>query len=345
MSPSTVGVVVPAYNAREFVGGALESVLAQTHPVDEIVVVDDGSTDGTADFLQERYRERCGERLRVLRLAHGGAACARNAALKACRSEWIAFLDADDGWQPEKNARQLAYLAQHPEVVWLSSDGVFCESAGVLRDSWLSDYFQPVRELRGDLYRLLVDRCFVLTSSVLARRDLVLEVGGMREDLANAQDYDLWLKLAARGPGALLAERLTFYRRRPGSLSTSQLSRLSNNIRLREGVAKGEPRPDPVAQRTAAFALTEFYWSLGLELLREGRAAEARGAFRAAALRPGLWRLRLLSLGAALLPGDWALGLRGRSWARGVVTSNKPVVGPIAGELMGDLDGRGGAAR
>src|SRR5262249_1621023 len=215
MSRPTVAAIIPTFNARAFVARGLDSVLAQTVPLDEVVVADDGSTDGTADFVEERY----GGRVRVLRLPRHNVGRARNQAVHATRADWLAFLDADDTWMPEKNRRQLDHAAAHPEIAWISSDGAFVEEGRVLRPSWLSDYFDPVRPLQGGLYALLAERCFVLISSMMVRRDAFVDAGGFRDDMPNALDWDLWFRLAARQPGAVIAEPLIHYFRTPGSLS------------------------------------------------------------------------------------------------------------------------------
>lgn len=325
MSRPTVAAIIPTYNARAFVVRGLESVFAQSLPIDEVVLADDGSSDGTADFVEERYAGR----VRVLRLPRHNVGRARNRAVEATRADWVAFLDADDVWMPEKNRRLLDYAVAHPEVAWISSDGAFVEEGRVLRPSWLSDYFQPLRPLHGDLYPLLAERCFVLISSMMVRRDAFVEAGGFRDDMPNALDWDLWFRLAARRPGAVVAEPLIHYFRTPGSLSTSRLPRLESNIALLERVAAGVPREDIHAQRRAASALTEFYWSLGLWRLREGEVERARDAFRRAAGRPGPVRMRVLSLAASILPARVALGLRGQPWARASVIGSQSSPGRI----------------
>jgi len=329
MSRPTVAAIIPTYNARAFVVRGLESVFAQSVPVEDVVLADDGSSDGTADFVEERYAGR----VRVLRLPRHNVGRARNRAVEATRADWVAFLDADDVWMPEKNRRLLDYAVAHPEVAWISSDGAFVEEGRVLRPSWLSDYFQPVRPLHGDLYPLLAERCFVLISSMVVRRDAFLEAGAFRDDMPNALDWDLWFRLAARWPGAVIDEPLIHYFRTPGSLSTSRLPKLESNIALLERIASGVPRADAMAQRRAASALTEFYWSLGLWRLREGDTARARQAFRRAAGHPGPARLRALSLVAAARPARWALGLRGQAWARASVIGSQSAPGriPVAG--------------
>src|SRR5262245_11955696 len=125
--------VLTVYNASWCIEQALESVLAQTLPAHEILVCDDGSTDGTADLVERRF----GNRVRVLRLPHRNASATRSIGLDQATGDWLALLDADDLWKPEKLERQAAFVARHPEVRWLSTDGRYVSKEAVLRESWL----------------------------------------------------------------------------------------------------------------------------------------------------------------------------------------------------------------
>src|SRR5262249_10136906 len=142
----TVSAVIPAHDARAFIATAIDSVHAQTHPVDEIVVVDDRSSDGTADLVATRY----GPAVRLVRGSVGGAAAARNAGWRAARSEWIAFLDADDEWVPTKIEAALGALARHPQADWFFSDGAFEPEDGAAGfESWFKEYVDCPKEYVG----------------------------------------------------------------------------------------------------------------------------------------------------------------------------------------------------
>src|SRR5678815_1004372 len=130
-----VSVLLTTYDASWCVTRALDSVFAQTRPADEVLVGDDGSTDDTVAKIEQRY----GDRVRVLRLPHRGLTPARRATFEAATGDWLAPLDADDWWEPAKLERQAAFLAAHPEVRWLGTDGVYVAAEGVIRPSWFSD--------------------------------------------------------------------------------------------------------------------------------------------------------------------------------------------------------------
>ncbi len=243
-----ISVLLTTYDAAWCVTRALDSVFAQTRPADEVIVGDDGSTDDTVARIERRY----GERVRVLRLPHRGLTPARRATFEAAAGGWLAPLDADDWWEPTKLERQVAFLAQHPEVKWVGTDGVYVGAEGVIRPSWLSDYFHPVHELHGDLLSLLIERCFPLVSSMLIEREAYFASGGYDLGIPYSQDYDLWMKLAGTHAGGILAEPLIHYWSSPGQLSRRLEARDRDDLELMRRVAAGYYRRDRALQERGA---------------------------------------------------------------------------------------------
>ena len=309
-----VSVAMVVYNATWCVERALTSVLAQTRPAHEVLLCDDGSTDGTPELVESRF----GDAVRVLRLPHRNASATRRIGTERATGNWLAFVDADDVWHPEKLERQVRFLERHPEVRWMGTDGRLVSAEGVLRESWLSDYFDPVRDLAGDLRPLLVERCFTLMSSMLMERDAYFEVGGLDPEIVYSHDYDLWLRLAARYPGGILAERLIDYWTGPGTLSRHFEARDRDDLLIMRKVEQGRMGRMPWLQRKGAERAAALEFELGLMALRSGRIAEARDHFRRAARR-GPWRRRALSLGAAMLPTRLFTRLMRSPWAKGTV--------------------------
>lgn len=204
-----VSVVIPAYNAAAYLKECLQSALEQTSPVMEVLVVDDGSTDATIDIARS-----FGERVRVLQQAQGGPAKARNLATQHAAGDWIAFLDADDFWQPEKIARQA-------EAIAADSAAVLCYT-GLL-----------ALKLDGELVAVpppstaYVDRMIRITnpgippSAVLVRRDTLLQVGGFSEVQRGCEDWDLWFRLRKQGHFVAVPSPDTVYRESLGGLSSN----------------------------------------------------------------------------------------------------------------------------
>ncbi len=225
MSAPTVSVVIPAYRAARTIGRAIDGVLAQTCPPLEILVVDDGSPDDAAAALAPY-----GDRVRLFRKANGGAAAARNFGMDRCAGDLIAFLDADDYWEPVKLERQLAVLERHPQV-GLVAGRFYTQEPGQSRT--------PELEGRPSLYDRVLDRpsgptAFeiarrVWTSVLLVRREAL---AGRRfdEGLATAEDVDLWVRLVTTTRVYLLSEPLATGVLEPGSLSRGDPDGDSRNM-------------------------------------------------------------------------------------------------------------------
>jgi len=197
-----VSVVIPTYNRASLVKEAIDSVLAQSVSVRELIVVDDGSTDDTRQQLAGY-----GDRIRVLIQAQAGHSAARNRGMRAANGKWIAFLDHDDVWLPAKIERQMEMASKNPALALLyCSDYAVDEQLRVLYTRAAG----PVN--RGDVFERLVQKNFIFTSCVIARRDAVEKVGYMDPTLKFASDWDLWLKVASEFPVDFVAEPLVLYR-------------------------------------------------------------------------------------------------------------------------------------
>ncbi len=251
---SAVSVLLPCYNAAATLDEALESLARQTFPDFEIIAVDDGSTDGTADILQS-WASR-DPRLRLLSCRHAGIVAALNAGLQACSAPYVARMDADDRVLPERLALQVAYLDQHPEI-----DLVSCRSVG-----FPSDQVRPGFQVYIDWQNTLLDESEIRREifvespfphpSVTFRRQVVLKAGGY-QDLGWPEDYDLWLRLAQSGSRfAKLPEVLLEWREHPGRLTcVDKRYSLENFIRLKAHyLARG-----PLAGRQAV-----ILWGAGM---------------------------------------------------------------------------------
>lgn len=202
----TVTVVMPAHDAAPFIGEAIESVLAQTFSDWELIVVDDGSTDGTAEVVSA-YDD---PRLRLLTIEHTGLpAVARNRGLASSKSPHVAFLDADDLWRPQKLARQLAVVDSRPEV------GLVHTNFEQLRDGVLEPIVPPSGlTSSGPQFERLAVGNYIANSSVLLRRDLLARHGPFDEDpcLRGTEDFELWLRLSPHTTFAYVDEPLLVYR-------------------------------------------------------------------------------------------------------------------------------------
>ena len=184
-----ISVVIPSYNRAPVLGRALASVLAQSEPSAEILVVDDGSTDDTAALLARRFPQ-----VRHLRQAHGGVSRARNTGIAASRCEWLAFLDSDDEWLPRRLAVQRRALEARPQYRVCHSDEIW------IRRGRRVNPMRKHAKQGGWIFRHCLPRCVISPSSVLLHRSVLERVGGFDETLPACEDYDLWLRLCAGYP-------------------------------------------------------------------------------------------------------------------------------------------------
>jgi glycosyltransferase involved in cell wall biosynthesis len=198
MAQPRISVVIPTFNRLQKLQHAMDSVLQQTRQVDELVVVDDGSTDGTFEWLSEISAQTRYPYIVALQQKNGGPAAARNTGIKRASGELIAFLDDDDTWHPDKMQRQLLVLQATPELALLG-----CASDTL--KMWGGSRVVNVGEWG------LVCRNRFPTSSVIARRDVLIARGGFPEDMRHCEDYALWLKIVAGRKCAFLNDVLVSY--------------------------------------------------------------------------------------------------------------------------------------
>ena len=192
-------VVIPAYNVETYIGRAIESVLVQSRRPEEIIVVDDGSTDGTAGVIQGY-----GSDVRYIYQEKAGASIARNRGIEETSSEWIAFLDADDEWLPEKLKAQMALMERNPDLVWSYTNYIVKQvSDGSEKLSHRSD--EIIRLLAGKEYFEDYLQAYLIgaptsTITIVVRRDVLKEAGMFLPGQKWAQDADLAHRIAYRWP-------------------------------------------------------------------------------------------------------------------------------------------------
>ena len=281
-----VSVIVPAYNCAPFVAESLDSILGQSCPASEVVVVDDGSTDDTAAVLARFLRH-----VTVVPASHGGYASARNHGLAAASGDWIAFHDADDVAEPDRLAFQLDWVGGRPD-----DDGVFCD--GVRMDDGTRLVPAPLaRRCAGRA--LTVDDVFagfpVYFQAALVRRAALAATGGFDTGLAIHADMDCGYRLFVRHRMAFVDRPVFRYRWHGGNVTRDAL-------RGREEIARVLDRLAPetvgrIGTRRVRARLARHYYQIARRRLRAGDAGAARAALdRALTLRPLDPRYRLLRL-------------------------------------------------
>lgn len=277
MSSPLVSVVIPAHNAAEFVGDAIDSVLQQSYRHYEILVIDDGSSDATASIVA-RYSG-----VRLLRQPQRGAGAARNAGIRSSKGELIAFLDADDWWTPDKLERQVALLASRPDVGMVVSEHINVHTNA---PSFVTDKRST---FDGDAVRGIFLNSMVGTPTVMVRRGVLHAVGLFDESLRCAEDENLWMRIALKYPIVLLPAPLAHVRIRADSLSRDNAALSAAVHRHLDLLPQRYPE---IARRLGALIemrRAALFFSTGLHALAHEKFAAARQAFaNSFRTRPGL---------------------------------------------------------
>jgi glycosyltransferase involved in cell wall biosynthesis len=289
-----VSVIIPAYNAEAFILDAISSIIVQSYPALEILVVDDGSRDGTVALI-----ERTHPNARVIQQANAGAAAARNTGLRAAKGSLICFLDADDGWFPGKLHAQVAHLQQNPETgvvfhrwhVWHpDSEGNY--TVPQIEQCTNAQDVDP--ELSGWIYHHLLLSCVIHTSTVMMRREVVEQIGLFNTELVTGEDYDYWLRVSRQFRIEQLQGIYSFYRVVEGSL-TSKPKQINNEYDVLNhainhwGVAS--PDGNSVPPRDLNERLAKLAFDFGYAHYYGGSPKIARQAFaQCLKHQPSRWR-------------------------------------------------------
>ncbi len=295
-----VSVIIPAYNVAGFIRETLESVFAQTFDNYEIILINDGSPDTaeleseTAPFIND---------ITYLKQSNKGAGAARNAGLRIARGEYVAFLDGDDLWLPEFLAEQLTLIHSNDGYDLVYADAVNLDG-NVLSRATNMDFNQSDGPVT--VRSLVTGTCSVITSSVVARRELVVAVGLFDESFPNSQDFDLWLRMAKHGARMTYQKKVLVHRRiYEGSLASNAVKSLGGEIKVLEKAAR---RTDLTAEEQEDIrrilelrrATVEVF--KGKQRLSSGDFSSAMSAFRAANDHYQSWKLRLVILSLRIAP-------------------------------------------
>lgn len=294
----SVSVIIPAYNAEKFIAETLTSVLAQTLPDVEVIVVDDGSRDGTADVVQ-RFPS-----VRYVRKPNGGVSAARNMGVSLAQSAYIAFLDADDIWHPDKLRQQLQALSSHPDSVLSCTRITNRETDRAAFDTRTPPQDAPHR-LYPDLSVSFLEP-YLATSTVMVRKSAFDATGGFDTSLRIAEDVDFYLRVLAKAPHVVyMSETLVFKRPVEGSLGDDSAAGYVQLLKVYDRFLAQHPqaRAD-LGEATVNEAYYRLHMALARSHLWVGQPSQARAAaLQAMKFGPKLpaWQLVLKSLVPAAL--------------------------------------------
>jgi hypothetical protein len=281
MNGPCVSIIIPCFNAERYIGEAITSALGQTYPYKEIIVIDDGSTDGSPEVIRS-----FGTTIRREFGPNRGGCAARNRGIELAQGEWIQFLDADDVLAPEKLERQVAAASEHPDCT------VYCDYELVNADDgqWVETHSADCRGI--DPLAFVLRSMRLQTSAPLHRKDRLTAVGGFRTDLQGSQEFDLHLRLAAAGTRfEHLAESLYVVWRRADSVSSDFVRAVGEQLKFLPALAADlTERGELTDERRRAFAermaqngrgcLQRGGRTTGMAFLREARKLDPAAAAR-----------------------------------------------------------------
>ena len=194
---STISAVIPTLDRRHTLSRAINSVLQQTIPVDEIIIIDNGSSDGTLDMIQSDF-----PMVRYASQPKPGVSAARNLGIAIANSNWVALLDSDDAWEPTKLEKQMKMCNENSNSRLIHTDEIW------YRNGRHVNQMKKHKKRGGNIFEYCLPLCCISPSSVLVRKDLFEDIGLFDEDLPVCEDYDMWLRISSREPISYVDEPL-----------------------------------------------------------------------------------------------------------------------------------------
>ncbi|MCI0364311.1 MAG: glycosyltransferase [Phycisphaerales bacterium] len=302
MNQPILSVVMPVYNSRRYLAKAVESILNQTFRDFEFIIVDDGSNDGSSEIL-ERYK-RQDDRIALIRQTNGGVSAASNRGIALARGEFLARMDHDDVSMPHRFQAQIDYLRAHPDCVAVGSPVLMIDSEG------LPIRRHAVPQTHDEIESALVNptKWAMFHPTMMARADVMRDLGGYSLEFCNLEDLDVFFKLAERGRLANLPDVLVHYRQHFASICyTKSMDHPRLHVRILEEASKRrgadltlqldrqylelKPMPKPRAGATRwAYEIMWAWWALDSRYVETARR-HALKAFRIRPLSPATWLL------------------------------------------------------
>lgn len=266
-----ISVIIPTYNSGKYICDALDSVLHQTYSAYEIIVVDDGSTDNTRAIIESGYQS-----VRYFHVPNNGVAAARNVGIAKALGDFVAFLDADDKWLPEKLEKQVALFEGDAKVGMVFTENSSFNDSGIIKEK----ENKRERLMQGDIVKEIFMNSYVVTSSVMVRKSVFDVVGLFEEELIVAEDDNMWMRIAMNYEVKLLDEPMLMYRITEGSLSQRPHAVFTG---VKASINIIESKYPDLCKRLGKSAIRRKYSSLlfseGYHFFIQGMQKEARRNF------------------------------------------------------------------
>ena len=255
MSDPLVSIITPVYNGSQYLSEAIESALAQTYKNFELLIVNDGSTDNSADIIRPFLKD---SRIIYIEQKNAGVAAARNTALKQARGKYIGFLDQDDLWLNNKLELQITALEKDGSLALVHSRQDFIDSHGNKKK------YDWITEGEGYCFRenFIKNRIAVLT--VLIRKKIIDEIGFFNEQLSGADDYEMWLRVTLKYPIKYIDQSLAFYRFHDNNVSKDSFRMTITDLKTINTILSEHPEATDIAgKHTVRARLYELHHQLG----------------------------------------------------------------------------------
>ena len=258
MIKKTISVIIPTFNRKDTLKDAIKSVFAQTLLPDEVIIVDCGSKDGTSKAVYD-YNEP----IKFLQTKISGASAQRNVGIFSAKGSYIAFLDDDDIWHPEKLKIQMGFLEQHPEISMISAGNIRigCDIK-IGRPKWIL----------GDLYMKLFMESFIHTSTVVIKKEVFDKVGCFNEQYLRAEDYDLWLRISRIFSLAHIKSPLAWIRKSETRLSNDKIDLRNTAMK----VLKKQYDPNKIPKRKYKKRISDLEIFMGRRYIKAGKKEEGK---------------------------------------------------------------------
>ncbi len=193
-----ISVIIPTYNRVSVLPRAIDSVLAQTRAADEIIVVDDGSTDETQQLIKDQYPQ-----VKLISQSNQGVSAARNNGIKKAKGNWVCLLDSDDSWQTNKLEKQIDLITNNPDYLICHTNEIWYRNGKILNQA------KKHEKRGGHIFQHCLPLCAISPSSVMINKQVFDEVGLFDEDLPACEDYDMWLRICCKYPVLFIDKALT----------------------------------------------------------------------------------------------------------------------------------------
>ncbi len=271
-----VSVIIPAYNIAEYLSESIDSVLNQTYQHFEVIIVDDGSTDNTADVVNKYVKSQAN--VKYIHQENKGPGAARNKGIKEAKGEYIAFLDADDIWFPEKVLLQMELFLKLPSISLVHSDFIYFDRQGTEQQSEFSERIK--KHFSGDVFYQLFKKNFFMTPTVVIKQEALKDIGLFDEQLCMSEDYDLWLRISKSHKIGYVNTPLAKICKHNDSMTKENIEKTYLWVnRVIDKTIKSFPEIEKKLRLNLPYRMAKTHFEIGYSLFNQDKLKKAKKEF------------------------------------------------------------------